>query len=292
MAILSASEIHDGRSGSDDKSDVKRVKVWRVITDDAACDADDVLNDLIDPFAQVGAIHPLDPELAIVRRTATNETFSKTVWIVRLEYKSRTQLGVSTEDPLDEPAKISWSTTTNTEPVFFDKDGDALLNSAGDYYVEGIQAEVSRWEVKVKKNVNVVPTWYGTYRNAINSSVFTIDGVSIAARSAKINNFSLGEWKYYNKVWYRELDFSIKIYDTWIQYAIDQGLRRLVDDPDNAGGSLLVPCLQEGGKLDATSPCFLDGSGGQLAQPVAADAVIFNAYYIYPEKDFNALPLL
>lgn len=284
MAVVSIEEIHNGREGGDEAGDEKSkaelTRCWRVRTDSNYDGADTVLN----AFPGVGAQHLSNPYLFIRRRRAVNESNSKRLWIVTLNFSNDTGQQKS-ENPLMDPAKISWSTETSQEPAFVDKDENAILNSAGDYYEDGVNVEVSFWVAKIRKNLGYVPSWINSYRNAINSDPVTIDGVPVNARSAKVKSIGIGEWEQRNKIWYRVFDLSIKIQDTWVKYILDQGLRR--KDPSDS--TKRIRCIGEDGK-DATRPVLLDGSGGQLANPSPSTAVA-NEHHIFPELPFAFLPL-
>jgi len=165
----------------------------------------------------------------------------------------------------------------------YDKDSNAILNSAGDPYETGAEVEASRWVVNIKKNVAYVPDWIDSYRDAINTDTFYVDGRSIAPRTAKVSGLRIGSWQEMNGVWYRPFEMQIKIRSTWVKYILDQGLRVLLADDTR------VDAFDEYG-VKATKPVLLDGAGSYLLSPTPATAV-FNPHYVYPELPFSYLPL-
>jgi hypothetical protein len=283
MSVVSVKEIHPGRDGGDDlgkeggKSSITRK--FRVITSSVYDGADTVLQSC----ANLGTVHPTATWLYVNSRRAVNDSQSKLMWIATLKYTSQRE---RTENPLAQPVEITWSTESEQAHAFTDKDDDAILNSAGDYYEDGVPIELSHWVAKVTKNVAYVPSWINSYRNAINSDVFYLDGLTIAVRSAKLKSIAIGKWSTQNGIWYRTIDMSIKITDTWVASILDQGLRRKIDVD---GTDVLTRCINEDG-TEATKPVLLDGSGDQLASPTPATAV-FNDHYIYPELPYSVLPL-
>ena len=283
MSVVSTKEIHDGRGGGDDlendggKSNATRQ--FRVITNSAYDGADTVLQSC----DNLGVVHPSANWLYVKTRRAKNHSKSKLVWTVTLTYTSHWE---RTENPFAQPAEVSWNTETSQENAYKDITDEAILNSAGDYYEDGVPVDAARWVAKVKKNIPFMPSWINNYRDAINSDNFWLDGLAIGARTAKLSGISVGVRVYQNGIWFRQIDMTIKIKESWAFSILDQGLRRIVDTGD---GDRLEKCLNEDGTA-ATKPCLLDGSGAQLTTPTPSTAV-FNTHYIYPELPFSALPI-
>ena len=288
MSVVSVSEINDGRDGGDAaggdgvSSDITRQ--FRVITDSVYDAADTVLQ----ACDNIGVVHPTANWLYVKSRRAKSHDKSKKVWIATLKYSS---MGVSaaggpTFSPLASPADVTWNAEYTQENAYVDKDGKAILNSAGDYYEDGVQVDAARWVAHVTKNVPSVPTWIDSYRDAINSDNFWIDGRSVSPYTAKLSSISIGMWNIKNGIWFRQLSMSIKIKSSWRYSVLDQGLRRIVDTGE---GDRREMCLNEDGS-PVTRPALLDGSGEQLEDPGPTTAV-FNSHYIYPELPFSALPI-
>ena len=285
MAVLTVNEIHDGREGGDESGDKGRSKSddtrrFRVTTSSNYDGSDVVLR----AFAGVGAQHPTNPNLFIRRRRAVNESFSKRVWIVTLSYSNESVQGEKYENPLMDRAKISWNTESVTTPAHYDKDGNAILNSAGQPFIDGLNVEESHWAVKIRKNLAFVPLWINNYRNAVNSDAITIDGVPIAVRAAKVTSLAIGEWEQRNDIWYRPLDLTIRLKDTWVVQLLDQGFVR--KHPTDS--SKRITTSLDDGYVNAV--VSLDGSGNQLANPSPDNSVFLN-YHVFPELSFSFLPL-
>lgn len=278
MAVVYAKEIHVGREGGGEFSgNATATRVWRVKTDSVYDGPGVAINATGVP--DYGNPHPDDVNLFVDRIRAVNESFSKYVWIVTVSYK-QSVLGKSA-NPLADPAEITWNTETETRPVFADKDGNAILNSAKDYYEDGVSGEFSQWCVKSKRNVWPVPTWINNYRDAINSDSVYLDGILFTARQLKVSGISIGTTQIRNGVLFRTVETTFKAKDSWAKSILDQGTRCYLEDFGH-----YAAYDKDGVKI--TKPILLDGSGGKLSNPTPATAV-FNTHYIYPEQPFSFL---
>ena len=292
MSVLTFKEIHNGRSGSDSVNDkgieVKYVRVYRVTTDDATDTAEDILSHASCPGW--GNYHPDNTHAFVKSRTATNEAFSKKVWIATIQYSTSSKEYQSS--PLDDPAKVTWDTEQFQRVAFKDKDGDAIVNSATDFYDPPPERDDSRWAVVVSKNVAAVPTWLIDYQDAINSVPFVIGGLTIAAYAAKMQAIRICDIQWRESVSFYVLTMTITLAkDTHILKVLDQGFNKLVS---GSGGDTLTKIFipdADGTDVEATTPVLLDGSGAQLTSPSPSTAV-FNEHHVYAELDFNALPLV
>lgn len=285
MAIVSVQEIHDGRAGEGTtgkpgKRAVKRyTRRWRVVTNSVYDGPYEVLSAAGIP--RQGDVYPSDPDARAEQGRAEQYDKSKFVWYVSVNYSDEREYHSC---PYDVPAEIEWDTDTVMEPFYFDNEGNAILNSAGEFFETPIKDEVSYWTITITKNVPYVPTWISTYRNAVNSSAFYIDNVLITAGQAKIKKIKIGRSQKQNGYTYRELQLVLKIQDDWMKYILDQGLHQIRDNK-------LTFCTDSNG-VRATKPMLLNGSGVQITVPVTnpSDAV-FLEVDIRNEKDFSVLPL-
>lgn len=286
MAVISCDEIHDGRSGDAvawKKGVRKHTRRFRVVTNNRYDGSYTVLASLPSP----GSIHPEDSWCVAISAKANQDAKSKLVWIASVEYSSEpcTPDGQKGENPLADPADIDWNTDTTQEPFWKDKNDDAVLNSAGDYYEDMLVDDVSRWTVNISKNLGYVPAWIDSYRDAVNTDNIMIDGLPVAAGTAKIKSIQISKWQSRNDVWYRVFQLTIKIKDDWRHYPLDMGLR--CKDPDAA--TKRIACVDDN-KRPVTKPVHLNGSGAQLANPTPSTAV-FNTVDKRNLQSFASLPL-
>jgi hypothetical protein len=284
MSVVDIQEIHNGREGGDDldqstgaKSNITRQ--FRVYTNSPYDGPDTVLQ----ACDNLGVRHPTASWLYVKSRKARNEEFSKLVWIVTLNYSSEWE---RTTNPLSQPAEIDWNTESEQSFVWKDINDQAILNSAGDYYEDGVPAEIAHWTIKIKKNLPYVPSWIGSYRNAINSDNFYIDGHYIAARTAKIRSLKIEWWANQNGIWYRPIELTIKLADTWVASILDQGLRQTLE---GFSEPFRTYCINNDG-TKVSKPVLLDGEGAQLFD-ISPENAVFRDHYIYPELPFSALPI-
>lgn len=229
---------------------------------------------------KVGSVHYEDGaawcrSLRVARQTG-KDRFN---WIVTASYDSSFELA---ENPLFQPAAISWDGENFEEVAIFDRDGKAILNSAGDPF-ENLFRERTRRIVSVVKNVASVPDWIITSEDAVNSVAFLVDGFAVPAGKAKLGAPRLGQWQIRNNTRFREMSMTMKLNkDGWTSQPLDAGFRY----KDSTSRKIIV---SDDGTLPTTPVC-LNGSGAVLANPSPTNAV-FGAFNIYPAYDFNLLPL-
>lgn len=274
MAVSSIKEIHDGRDGEDEE--VRRwTRVWRVNTDSHYDDATVVLA----AAPRIGAVHPKDPGARLRRRRARNESFSKRVWIVTAAYSSGIEIE---ENPLAEPATIEWGTESFQRPFYKDRNGDAILNSAGFYFNPPVMDDDSRLTVSIAKNLAAVPTWVLAYRNATNSDQCVIDGIEVAVGQAKVRAIHISGWQERNDVRYRVLTLTIHLdEDGWDREILDQSLYEKV--------SGVVRRISVDGR-PVSSPWPIDATGEKIAVPTPANVNYVEAKT--PKRlPFSVLPL-
>lgn len=285
MSVVSFDEIHDGRDGGDELQRDGRMisrytRVFRAITDSATDEAAVVLAYADCP--RVGSIYTPDPRAYCQRVRPRQESFAKIVWIVTASYSSERELE---EDPLNEPAAISWSTASYTRPVYKHRAGPnagkLIVNAANRPPNPPIEDDDSHWGANVRKNVISVPAWLGAYRNAINSTAFFLDGYAFGARMAKMNAMEVSEWQERNGVNFKVLTMRIDLNEeTWVRSMQNDGM-------EDINGK---PCEDDKGQ-PVTEPTPLTAAGMQLPWPIVlANVNFYDAYTCY-ERNFKLLPL-
>jgi hypothetical protein len=188
------------------------------------------------------------------------------------------------ENPLDRRAKFSWSTVKYQKAVEKDRNGEAIINSAGDYFDPPPLKDVSRWTVTVTKNMSVIPPGILGWRDRLNSDEFSIDGVSIAINVAKIMGISVGDIQKDQDVEYRVLSYTLEFdeVDKWQGKYLNQGYYGIVSGEKQR--------IQINGK-DCVSPQLLTSAGVLIVNPSPSDAT-FEEYDVYDELTFTGnLPL-
>lgn len=227
---------------------------------------------------QIGDQHDEDSQAYCFEVSIAQKSAWK-VWTYTAQYSTDKELN---RNPLYDPAVITWDGENFEEVAFQDRNGDAILNSAGDPF-ENLMRERSRRIATVVKNVLGVPSWVIEQENAVNSAAFVLDGYVIAAGLAMLAQPSISEWKKRNTYDFRTITFQIKLNrDGWSLKPLDAGFSYI------AGGQKRRAVNPDG--TDPTTPICLNGSGGMLSNPTPATAV-FGSFNVYPSFDFNLLPL-
>jgi hypothetical protein len=187
------------------------------------------------------------------------------------------------KNPLQWPPKITGGTTKFERPCDQDVNGDAILNSAGDYFDPPLSIDDSRIAIKIQVSVaRFDPSIIDTYKDAISADTFfgrdpgtwKVAGISFDLEY----NMDCGtpDGFYYVVTW--EFEYRSEGWETQI---LDQGLK-ILDGSDN-----LVVATDANGK-DLTSPVLLDGDGGKLA---SGDDPVFLTFEVYNKVPFQPLGL-
>ncbi len=290
MAVISVNELADHRRATDNLtpefSTRTYQRVFLVRTDDKndgplVAKSDPAIPLQGDPypgdaraFCQNKSVEPFAPPMA---------------WHVVCEYSSQ---WVINQNPLNDPALISWKAEQFQRPAWRDRDGYAILNSVGDFFSTLPVVDDSRFVVSVKKNLAAVPVWVATYQDAINIAPFTVDGILVATGLGKLQSLHIGEVQERNSIKYRVLSFDIHLRaEGWDLEILDMGFTRkgdytLGEDPTKNYSA----APRDGDQTGSETPVLLDGAGGKLSPANPLTAVFLN-FGVYKQKDFNLLPL-
>lgn len=188
-------------------------------------------------------------------------------------------------NPLTHPIKISWGTTKFERVCQYDINGDAITNSAGQYFDPPVTCDDSRMNLRIERNEpSFDPSIADTYKDSISSDVFFGQQPGtwkIADITADLEyNVDCGTPDgFYYKVTYT---FEFRS-EGWASMILDQGLMVL------NGSDQLVQALDNSSPpVAVTSPIPLDGNGKALAS--SAD-LVFQTFDIYEEIAFGPLNL-
>lgn len=281
MAITDLNEIWSGRDGEEDAKVRRYSRVFRAWSDDPSDTSKTVLAAI---GIAIGATYPTDSKAWCQRRAARNESVSRKQWTAEYGYSSEREI---TENPLNEPARITWDGEDRQKPLIIDPNtGQLVLNSAGYYFDPPVIIDDPRSVATVVKNVANVPSWVLQYKNCTNTDSFSLDGITIAPFQAKIKFIRISDWQEQNEIEYRQLTIPIHLEEQgWQVTAIDMGYYQI--DPNNVLNR--IPCLDSQGG-NATVPMPLDGLGAQLANPSPLNAVALT-FGGYRKLPFSPLPL-
>jgi hypothetical protein len=279
MAVTYVGELSEGRRATNSRGVRTYTRVFRLTTSSQTDNAYTVGSNISLPvigntFPSDGNAYCTDLDVQCVRGWR--------IWDVTATYSTERQLNTT---PTSDPVFVQWDTEQFQKPATQDKDGDAVVNSAGDPFLPPEQMDDSRRVVTITKNLSSVPAWILTYQDAVNSDTFTIDGISIAIGEAKMQRVSVGPAEIRNGTAFRAVTFVIALRrDGWAYKILDQGY----NEKDPADSTKRKPITVRG-QLP-TSPVLLDGNGNQLANPATANAV-YLTYNVYKTQAFSSLPL-
>jgi hypothetical protein len=186
---------------------------------------------------------------------------------------------------------IDWNSEIYQEVVQFDIDGNAVLNSAGDYFIDPTPSrDAIHLIAKIQSNVASVPAYVISYQNAVNSGSVTIGGLVCGIGLVKIQRMVIGTREERGGVTFYKFSFEAHIHkEGWRLKPLDAGFRYL-----NYSGLPVQIKIDSDGDVSATgdevtTPVPLDGAGGLLVSPSPATGV-FGNFKIYDELDLTVLP--
>jgi hypothetical protein len=228
----------------------------------------------------IGSVHPDDSD-AFCETISVDPANPWRGWTVTAQYSDKRQLA---ENPLDDDVQIDWGSEQFQRPAMFDASENAIVNSAGDPFDPPLMMDDSRRVVSVEANLPFVPTWILDYQDAVNSDVFSIDGITVAVGCAKVQDVKVGPVKRRNGIAYRTVRLVIHLQrDGWLLASQDIGFREIA-----YGGvqNIKNPVDEE---LPG-APVPLDGAGVSQSNPTAASGVILS-FTVYKTRPFASLPL-
>jgi len=225
--------------------------------------------------------HPDDVFYLCKRLKAKQETDSPLHWIIDAEYDTK-PWDDDDEDkpPLDRRAKIEWSTVKYQKAVEKDRDGEAILNSAGFYFDPPPLKDVSRWSVTVSKNLPAVPTFILNLPDKLNAFTWVIQGIPVEPNAAKIMSVHVSDLQKEQDQEFYVFTYTVEFdRDHWKGVYLNQGFydadgERIKDQSDKP----------------VAFPWPLDDSGFKIDDP-NPDNATFSEYNIYEEIDFSILPV-
>jgi len=228
----------------------------------------------------IGSVHPEDANAFCVELTVEN-TEPYAGWTVTANYSDER---VIDDNPTDDAAEINWGSEQFQKVAVVDRDGNLIVNSAGDLFDPPAMIDDSRRVVTVSKNLATVPSWILDYQDAINSDTFTIDGISIGVGKAKMQAVTVGPKQRRNATVFRTVNFTIHLQrDGWALDILDAGYNR--KDPLDA--TKRQPITING--LLPSAPYPLNCSGAPLENPSPVNCV-FRSFNVYKTRAFSSLP--
>lgn len=281
--------LRPGRNASFGKITENRSKlVWMAVTDSNTDDESIVgiygwSNGILPvPFVHT---HPLYPTQLCRSINFSQDSGAPRKWQIEADYSSeplKTADQTNITDPTQRPPEISWTTAHYRKAIDKDINGKALVNSAGDYFDPPPEKDASYWVANIKKNVPSVPTFILAYTDAINSDSFTIQGMTVNPKVAKLMDINISNVQTEGDYSFVVFEYSLEFHpETWVYRPLDQGFTTF----SNFGGRQRI-VDESTPPRQVTSPVLLNGEGQTLDNPSTANAV-FLEYDILNEQDFG-----
>jgi hypothetical protein len=203
-------------------------------------------------------------------------------WIATIEY-GRYNAEINPLNPLDSRPKISWQWEQGQRVATRDKDGEDVVNSAGDYFVPAVEVDEARPIFQIVHNESTLfPTLIDAYQNSINDAPW----FGMAARKWKVTIGPATQvfnpevtGNYYWEVTYQF--YLSREEEGWIFKVADQGMRELY----GADLTKIRHVTDDHGEK-VTEPAPLNADGTKKATGEALEFIHFN---ILPETDFSGL---
>lgn len=201
-------------------------------------------------------------------------------WTITAEYSSAVEMNV---DPTQDAMQIRVYTEQFQKPAVFDKNGNKIVNSAGDPFDPPLMMDDSRRVISLVRNVAAYPSWVLSYQDAVNSDTFTVRGITYAAGVGKVQSVSISDSQIRNNVPFYSVEVLIHLQKNgWILQPLDVGFREL-----GYGGDL-INILNPGDTERPSAPVPLDGTGNQLSNPSTTNNVLLS-YSVYDTQPFSVL---
>lgn len=234
----------------------------------------------------LGAAHPEDAAALCTDIDAKQTSGTSNVWMITCKYTN--DLPDDTfddDDPLSVRSKSAWSADDYSRFVDQDRDGNPILNSAGDKYDEPIEMIDSLPVLTIVKNrLSFSASQAYAYNNATNSDTFK--GADPGTLRVKIT--ASEEWKSDSAYWAVNYTFRYNP-NGWQPQILEAGLYQKVNNSR-------VPCFIKGEATHDSEPVTeavpLDAAGAQIDPTTLSDTpspVVYTTWNVLPELPYASL---
>lgn len=173
---------------------------------------------------QLGEEHPFSIWMYVLDRRATVTAQSPLVYRVVIIYNE-------INDPVNEPARIEWSSANTNEPVYVGENnsGDlfALLTSSDEPFDPPPTKEVADLVMRATYNTDIFnPVVASEYQNAINDRPIMIRGFTFATGTGKVITYNAFENRSIANILYLDIVVEIQFREKgWRRSFLDLGFR-------------------------------------------------------------------
>jgi hypothetical protein len=282
MAIQSCAEMAEKRSAAVDRAWNRTYsRTFRVITDDKYDGARLVsrapgiaLGNIYDTTNPHTSVNEQDLQSFCMGIKVQCAHVDGCTWEVTFEYGPYDPT-IHPENPLDQPAEIAWTFAPFESIADEDVNGDAIVNSAGDYFDPPVMKDDSQPVLTITRNEPTFdPLLAAECRDKTNDAPF----LGSAPGTVKVMDISGDRQWNAQCQWYWKVRYEFKFdKKTWTRTLLDQGVMEL--DP----GGTHQQVIQNSG-VPSASPSLLDGSGHVLAH---GSPPVYLDFDIYEPIDFG-----
>jgi hypothetical protein len=255
-----------------------QVGPYGILTDDLMKVAGLVLGQ---PY-QSSFYNELDVNAILCEMNLSRIENSPNAWKLKCVYRNMDPNYNPGPNPFDCAPFVETETLPYQVPLVYDRDGNAVLNSAGDAFESPPERDQYRTVTKI--TVNQV-SYDDQYARSLQDNINNDSFAGADPRTLKIAKItSVPHWAAgYGQVWRTTYEIH---YDPkgWTRKILDMGYKQI----DDSSGQLVPILLKDGSK--PSSACMLDGSGHYIPDPTPNDAVQLE-FHVYNEISFASLGL-
>lgn len=264
-------------------------RTWKVTLEDHIWGPEAAVEAVRAQAAEIGDTHPLNAWVFLYKLTPTLAG-DRLHWDVMGEYSKGTLNIDETQNPLEAPTEVAWSSSTYTEPVTVDIEGNAIVNSAGQPFDPPLTQERHPIVATIAYNSESYDPNTGlNFQDHVNDTATTIANLTnVPARMARILEIGAVQ-QYWEDITYWRVTVKVEVNNAewddgqgWDRRLLDQGIY------EKDGDGKTIRMRTDDGE-EVTEPLKLNGSGGKL-DPQTADPV-FLTRKTFKEADFSSLKL-
>ena len=205
-------------------------------------------------------------------------------WLVTVNYGPY-DTSTFSENPIDWLPRLSNGQQKFERTCSEDKDGNAIVNKAGDPYADPVTADALRSLIVVKRN-ELCSVYDLTLAERMTDALNNATWNGFAALTVKCESITTGDSIYdsNNQVYYWEVTYVFAIdRDTWKKTILERGFSEL----DTGSPPKQKQILDSGGQ-PLSEASLLDSSGHHLA---STGTPVFTDWYVYEETDYTVFNL-
>ena len=249
----------------------------------------------------IGDPNPDEPDEFTFNCSINNYQNEPLLWAVRFEFStSNTQEDPEEKNPLDRAVKIQVQRVQREQFQWQDKNGDAIVTAAGEFFEDVPTKSISGRRILFTKNYanNVEPSFLINLENKLNSAAVTIRGTSYAAKLLKFNMTNITYDLFENNVKHMKCEWELEYNpEGWDLNIMHRGYYELADD-----GGIVVPikipftdsaltllAAENPTRKVPSSPWPLNADGSAVRDPDLTPAN-FLTFEQYDTDDFTVIP--